>query len=343
MAKRRQYGDGSVFKDKSRGGYIAHLNIDGKPVRRRAKTYMAAERRLKELQLLRDTGEMPVKAGRLSAALAEYAEVRRGQGKSIATLAKDGFFSATILSHFGDVRCDRITVQKVDQFLRDLASGESSPTGKPLRRDSVVRHKNYLTNVLNNQIRIGALQGNPAQVAVMPAIHADKHDKIALNRAQLDQLAAAGNERVQMLVELCGRYGLRTSEARALRWCDVDDMVVTVEHQMTDDRELSSPKTAKARRQIQLASPLAPINDSEFVLGGRVDAANLRRDLKAACKAAGVPPLAPTELRHSAITIMIDAGHSPLAVADWAGTSERMIAQTYRHRDDLLSPLLLPG
>ncbi len=42
--------------------------------------------------------------------------------------------------------------------------------------------------------------------------------------------------------------------------------------------------------------------------------------------------IVPYELRHTAITFQIDAGHDTWQVADWAGTSERMIEMVYRHR-----------
>jgi integrase len=46
----------------------------------------------------------------------------------------------------------------------------------------------------------------------------------------------------------------------------------------------------------------------------------------------GLGDLTPYELRHTAITHQVEAGHSASTVADWAGTSERMIYQHYRHQ-----------
>ncbi len=45
------------------------------------------------------------------------------------------------------------------------------------------------------------------------------------------------------------------------------------------------------------------------------------------------------ELRHTAVTLQAEAGHSAWAIADWAGTSERMIADVYRHKLMDASPL----
>lgn len=61
--------------------------------------------------------------------------------------------------------------------------------------------------------------------------------------------------------------------------------------------------------------------------------------LSAACEDAGVQRIVPYELRHTAITLQLDAGSAAWRVADWAGTSERMIEQIYRHRLTRVSEL----
>jgi len=47
----------------------------------------------------------------------------------------------------------------------------------------------------------------------------------------------------------------------------------------------------------------------------------------------------PYELRHTAITLQRQAGRDSAEVADWAGTSERMVNEIYRHRLDMESPV----
>ncbi len=54
--------------------------------------------------------------------------------------------------------------------------------------------------------------------------------------------------------------------------------------------------------------------------------------VSAASSEAAFETIVPYELRHTAITFQLDAGHEAWRVADWAGTSERMIEQIYRHR-----------
>ena len=52
-----------------------------------------------------------------------------------------------------------------------------------------------------------------------------------------------------------------------------------------------------------------------------------------------VPRISAYDLRHTAITLHIENGHPAHKVADWAGTSELMIANHYRHKLDEISDL----
>ena len=52
----------------------------------------------------------------------------------------------------------------------------------------------------------------------------------------------------------------------------------------------------------------------------------------AACEEAAVERIVPYELRHTAITFQVEAGHEAWTVVDWAGTSARMVEDIYRHR-----------
>jgi integrase len=59
----------------------------------------------------------------------------------------------------------------------------------------------------------------------------------------------------------------------------------------------------------------------------------VRRELAGICHAAGVPAVNPNELRHSAASILSDAGVPLEQIADMLGhTNTRMLDQTYRHR-----------
>ena len=73
--------------------------------------------------------------------------------------------------------------------------------------------------------------------------------------------------------------------------------------------------------------------------GTPINRNNLLRMVETASSNAAFEPIVPYELRHTAITFQLDACHESWKVADWAGTSERMIEQIYRHRLTRVSDL----
>jgi site-specific recombinase XerC len=54
---------------------------------------------------------------------------------------------------------------------------------------------------------------------------------------------------------------------------------------------------------------------------------NVHRSLQQLCEEVGISPaVSHYELRHTAITHQAETSHTTRQIADWAGTSERMIA-----------------
>ena len=67
-------------------------------------------------------------------------------------------------------------------------------------------------------------------------------------------------------------------------------------------------------------------------MGTPLDRNNLNRSLRRLCTEVDIePPVTPYELRHTAITHQCEADHHAWQIADWAGTSEKMIYLHYRH------------
>lgn len=66
--------------------------------------------------------------------------------------------------------------------------------------------------------------------------------------------------------------------------------------------------------------------------GTAIDQGKHRRSIRELSRKLGFNDLTPYEPRHTAIAHHIEAGHPASVVADWAGTSERMIYKYYRHQ-----------
>jgi site-specific recombinase XerD len=68
-------------------------------------------------------------------------------------------------------------------------------------------------------------------------------------------------------------------------------------------------------------------------IGRPIDPSNLRRIIQNVCKAADVKAISPNEIRHTAATLLVEAGMRLEDVADFLGHKDTtMLAKVYRHK-----------
>ena len=163
--------------------------------------------------------------------------------------------------------------------------------------------------------------------------------------------------------------GIRTEEARALRWEHVDfgnpvasPPVLANAAVWRSVRSHGDTKTEKSRRTLALPEMAVNAlwahkerqveerlaeggqwNDHDLVFstrtGSALDAANVRREFKAACRAAKIGEhWTPRELRHSFVSLMSSSGVPVEEIARLAGhsntrTTERVQARTAARTD----------
>lgn len=107
---------------------------------------------------------------------------------------------------------------------------------------------------------------------------------------------------------MLGRYGLRPSEMRALEWAwiDWDAALIAVGPRLNRKNEPIGPKTRAAERK-------------PWFTEDTLNLLRIRLDVQAAD-------------RDRAASLWNDSDRISIwAIADWAGSSERMIADVYRH------------
>ena len=91
----------------------------------------------------------------------------------------------------------------------------------------------------------------------------------------------------------------------------------------------------KAQAAESLKAPVWEHYDLVFpnAIGAPIDPSNLRRRVRDVCEKAGVDPISPNELRHSAATLMMEAGVPIQEAADVLGHNDmRMMSKVYRHK-----------
>ena len=299
-------------------------------------------------------------------AVADYGDVRRGEPMELGTRDQHRRAGELVASGLGHLLVANLTVAECDQFLREVAAGEH---GKPHGRAQLRRLRGYLINVVANEVRQGFVDRNAAELSVVPeqsADYAPRRPPRALQLAELRALMAAARNVLGVVVDLGGRNGLRPAEVRGLRWSRVDlgERTVRVDAQMNRRNEVVKAKTKRAIRTIRVDSATVArleawretqhraateadsyrLGDDELVittrLGTPINQRNVHRSLARASKRAQlVPAVSAYDLRHTAITHQVERGIPVHKIADWAGTSERMIWETYRDKLDEISEI----
>jgi len=262
-----------------------------------------------------------------------------------------------LIEGLGAARVGALTVADCDRFLKAAAGGLGDR--QPVGRAHLRRVRQRLIGVLKNEIRLGHIGRNVADVSQLPRIDAEPKPRRALTADELGRLLAVAKGARLVLVDLCGRNALRPAEARALRWADIDldvqELSVTGQQTrgnergkvkrahnaartiMLDERTIERLTAWQAQQERHRAAAGASWIDLDLVAsttqGTAIDRHAFARSMRLLCEHAGIEPaITPYELRHTAMSLQADAGRSAWEIADWAGTSEAMISGRYRHR-----------
>jgi integrase len=307
------------------------------------------------------TGRLTDRQRLITETIADYLDGRRAAGLSTTSIAREERFGDLVTGYFGRVRTADLTVEDLDRFLLDISLGLPDAEGQPTRplagRDHLRRLRASLRRAIRNDQRLGLVSTNVANLAELPADTGTSRSTRALSLGELGRLLDQADGAIGVLVDLIGRHGLRPAEARAMTWANVDLRrgVLRVTAQIGATNTFAPPKTTRATRTIRLHLAAAERLEAwrprqaderqtarqawtelDLVattgMGTPIDRNNLNRSIRRLCGQTDIEPaVTPYELRHTAITHQCEAGHHAWQIADWAGTSEKMIYTYYRH------------
>jgi integrase len=345
--RRRPKGSGSVYWSATKGRWVAQLKTrspDGELVwqRRFAATKEEAEA---ALALLRLEPHRP-----------RSAPITTGEWLDTWTknvLPGLAITPATARNYRQDLRraaplravpLEELSTTHVERLLDDLAAQGYSRTVCRLTRAA-------LSRALGEAERRGLISRNPARLAVLPPSAPRPKERRSLTPEQAKALEAVlKGEPDEALWLSMLLLGLRPGEAVALRWCDLDlDQqvlhVAQARKRNPSGPVIGPPKTRRGVRALRMppalvraVSHLEPGPPEALAFptrsGNLRDDRTLERRLATLCRRAGIdPPARPYELRHSAASLLSDAGVPIEVLADLLGhTSTQMLEQVYRHR-----------
>lgn len=241
------------------------------------------------------------------------------------------------------VRIGSITHLEVRGWVAELSTRKAAATTQKAFQ--------ILSKILASGVDAGLIAANPCDRVPLPRI--EREEMRFLTAAEVDRLAEAMTDRYKALVMVGAYGGLRIGELAGLRRgrvdvlrnrVDVAEICVEVSGHLT----YGQPKTRAGRRSLVLPRSVmsalsdhlekfTPADPGAFVFtspeGGplRVPAWR-RRQWKPAIEKAGLSPLRPHDLRHTAVALWIASGANVLEVSRRAGhTSSSFTMDRYGH------------
>jgi len=342
----RARGEGTISR-RSNGTYEGKLSLkapDGSMVRKSfyGKTRGAVADLMREYRDQHGTAIQPRNAMTLSAYLTAWLDalvVRPNTYK-----LRKHLIHKHIVPHIGARPLGELTSDDVRFLVRRW---KDDSVGATTQRTAFVT----LSSALNVALREEKIDRNPC--STVPTPKPKRPEVLVLEGQQVMKLlGAARDPQERALLALAITTGMRQGEIFALSWNDVDLAAGTVSVRATLTEDLdgklvrSDPKTAKSRRIVYLpalalkallahqaecstqdgfvftAADGTPLRKSNFI----------RRVFKPLLKAAELPDVTFHSLRHTANSLLIEAGEDPLAIAGSLGHADtRMMFERYGH------------
>src|SRR5215471_9755149 len=370
-SKRRGHGEDSIYWDASKGRYVGAVSLGFSPagtrIRRKVSGRTKAEVRdkLRELHQQVDSGLRPRRRYTVGDALEDWlAHGVDGLSARTVTLYR-GTIVKALTEQLGAVRLTELTAGDVQGALAAMAPRLSTRTLQIAR--------NVLVRAIRQAERDDLVARNVAALVKPPKGQGAGRPSKSLTLEQaIALMAAAEGTRLEAYIVLSLLSGMRTEEARALRW---DHVVVWVggqwvpvaeagfDHEQVAvfvwraERAGGDTKTPESRRTLALprrcvealrehrvrqaadrlaAGPLWQDHGLVFAsaAGTPMDDHNVRRMFRAITRDAGLGTgWVPREMRHTFVSLLSARGVPVEAIALLAGHNQTATTElVYRHQ-----------
>jgi integrase len=369
--KRRGQGEDSIYWDSSKNRYVGAVSLGFSPsgtrIRRKVTGRTKAEIRdkLRELHLQVEGGLRPRRRYTVNDALDDWlAHGLDGLSPRTVILYK-GTIASALKEQLGTVRLTDLTASDVQAALTAMA-------GRLSTRTVQISH-NVLVRAIRHAERDDLVTRNVAALVKPPKGQRGGRPSKALTLEQAGALMeAAKGSRLEAYITLSLLTGLRTEEARALRWDHVVAWDGDQWHPITEagfdhnqlavfvwrsDRAGGDTKTSRSRRTLALARRCAVAlreqriqqaadrlaagrlwQDHNLVfastIGTPLDDHNVRRQFRKITESAGLGSTwVPRELRHTFVSLLSAHGVPVEAIALLAGHNQTATTElVYRHQ-----------
>ena len=250
-----------------------------------------------------------------------------------------------ILPYFGKRKIGEIEPRDIIAWQNELMAYRDEK-GKPYSADYLKTIHAQLTAIFNHAVNFYNLPYNPARRAGTMGNEVPKEmnfwtkeEYLKFSEAMMDK------PRSYYAFEMLYWCGIRSGELLALTPADFDFQKQTVTISKTFHRSkgrdiITSPKTKKSNRTIKMPTFLCEemqeyikmlydIQPDERLF--TVTKSYLNHEMERGAKQAGVKKIRVHDIRHSAVSLLIDMGFSVLAIGERMGHEAEKITYRYAH------------
>lgn len=258
---------------------------------------------------------------------------------------KEHIIRTKIIPYFGKQKMSNITAQQIITWQNELMNYKDE-NGKSLSPVYLKTINNQLSAIFNHAVKYYNLRENPCKKAGSMGKKKNREMLFWTKEEYLKFAEVMMDKPLSFYAfEMLYWCGIREGELLALTPADFDfekcTVSITKSYQRLNGQDLiTTPKTEKSNRVIKMPQFLADEmqdylrqlygiepNDRMFT----VTKSYLHREVNRGAKEAGVKRIRIHDIRHSAVSLLIDMGFSATAIADRVGHESIDITYNYAH------------
>jgi integrase len=332
MTKRRDKGEGSVYRRKDGRCVGEYEDANGKRRYVSGKTKAEVRAKLRKLLADRDEG-VAYDSENLTVGdyLDRWLRALEGSVRQRTWQRHEEVMRLHLKPMIGGVKLDKLNALHVQNVYSEKLNAGLSPRSVEIIH--VALHKS-----LKQAVRWSLVPRNVAEAVTPPM--PPKREITPLTQQQIRALLEAARDDLYALWGLAPTTGMRNGELLAVKWRDIDLEVGTLHVKRTVfDGKVSPPKTASSRRIIRLSKLAIAASQehrakaterqtSEWVFGSRagmpISVHNLHnRSWKPLLERTGLPAgTRMHDLRHSAATLLLSKGVAVKVVSEMLGHAD---------------------
>ncbi len=274
-----------------------------------------------------------------------YTEDMKTRIKENTWATKDHIIRTKLLPYFGKLKISNITAQQIITWQNELLNHKDE-NGKPYSPVYLKTVHNQLSAIFNHAVRYYNLRENPCKKAGSMGKKKNREMLFWTKEEYLKFADAMMDKPLSFYAfEMLYWCGIREGELLALTPADFDfkkgTVTINKSYQRLNRQDvITTPKTEKSNRTIKMPQFLTDeiqdylkmlydVGDDDRMF--TVTKSYLHREMDRGAKEAGVKRIRIHDIRHSAVSLLIDMGFSATAIADRVGHESIDITYNYAH------------